>query len=80
MEAVIERQDSPVIVRTPPPVMKHLYCPCQQDFPGGKRLSWCGVELAGVGGAVPKNRIDLCIICQDIRETGAPCKYCGVKR
>lgn len=75
MEAVIEAVEVPV--KAPPIPVKHLFCKCQRENPGGHRYALCGVELSGKGTTWPSKLIDLCILCQDLRIDQAPCKRCG---
>lgn len=75
MEAVIERQD--VTVQAPTVPVKHLFCKCQRENPGGHRFALCGVELSGKGTSWPSKLIDLCVLCQDQRLDLVPCKRCG---
>ncbi len=76
-QAVIERVEVPELVKRPPAPVKHLFCQCQRDCPGGQRFAWCGIELSGKGTTFPAQLMDLCILCQGIRQDGTPCKFCG---
>lgn len=76
MEAVIEKQTTPVAVITPKPPMKHRVCPCQIDAEPG--FGRCGVKLAGAPSRLSTvGAMDLCVLCQDAVESGIPCRHCG---
>lgn len=63
--------------RAPVEPLRHFFCACQRDCPGGHRYALCGAELSGKGSTFPAHRVDLCVLCQDIKYTGARCKHCG---
>lgn len=75
MEAVIER--APVIVRTPPPVLRYRVCQCQMETDPSYAL----YEIETGGTSVPASSLkpmDICMLCQDIFVSQSPpCKYCG---
>lgn len=77
MQAVIEKQDAPVVVKSPAMALRHWFCPCQTDFPGGKRLAYCGQPLGKPMYPAPSSLMDLCVLCQDLAEARKPCPHCG---
>lgn len=77
MQAVIEKQDAPAVVKSPPISLRHWFCHCQTDFPGGKRLAYCGQPLGKPIYGSPARLMDLCVICQDIAQVGRECPHCG---
>lgn len=66
-----------VVQQAPVEPLRHFFCSCQRDNPGGHRYALCGAELSGKGAPFPSKRVDLCVLCQDIKATGAQCAYCG---